>query len=68
MLWGAYAVSDDVNIPVWNLLVESGHMRLQTNPDLKACIIKMEVMCVTHYNFDSYTQSCVSACAGTAVY
>ena len=28
MVWGAYAVSDDVNIPVQNLLVESGHTRV----------------------------------------
>ena len=26
--WGAYAAGDDVNVPVLNLLVESGHMRL----------------------------------------
>ena len=27
-MWGAYAISDDVNILVRNLLVESGHVRL----------------------------------------
>ena len=26
--WGAYAAGDDINVPAWNLLVESGHMRL----------------------------------------
>ena len=28
MVWGAYAVSDDINISVQNLLVETGHVRL----------------------------------------
>ena len=27
-IWGAYAAGDDVNVPVQNLLVESGHVRL----------------------------------------
>ena len=31
MAWDAYAVSDDVNIPVQNLLVESGHARLASH-------------------------------------
>ena len=26
--WGAYAKGDDINIPAWNLLVESGQERL----------------------------------------
>ena len=26
--WGAYAAGDDINVPVRNLLVESGHARL----------------------------------------
>ena len=28
MAWGAYGVSDDVNIPVQNILVKSGHAKL----------------------------------------
>ena len=36
MAWGAYAVSDDVNIPARNLLVESGHARLSNYARLQA--------------------------------
>ena len=33
-MWGAYAVSDDVNIPVQNLLVESDQVRLASYTDI----------------------------------